>query len=120
MRGDLVHMTLIKPEGADGTADGILSAARENFYETAAEIDRYRKRLRAGEKVPSSELRKMKSELKAVATLYYKEASRLADQSKKKAGIAHDHAIDFDAARREIRRRMACLRAARGSGQVSG
>jgi hypothetical protein len=112
-------MSLIRPEGDDGTAERILSTARANFYETAAEIDRYRRRLMAGEKVPTSALRKMRSELKEVATLYYKEASRLADETRKKAGIVRGHAIDFDAARREIRRRMACLRAARGAGEIS-
>ena len=112
-------MTLIRPEGDDGVADRILTVAREHFYETAREIDKYRKRLQADDKVPTSDLKKMKSELKAVAHLYYAEASRLADESRKKAGVVHQHAIDFDAARQEIRRRMACLRAARGSGDVS-
>ncbi|MGR3344598.1 MAG: hypothetical protein ACU0DI_15505 [Paracoccaceae bacterium] len=118
-RGISVHMTLIRPEGDDGVADRILTAAREHFYETAKEIDKYRKRLQADDKVPASELKKLRGELKVVAHLYYAEASRLADESRKKAGVVHQHAIDFDAARQEIRRRMACLRSAHRSGELS-
>ncbi len=119
MRGVAIKMTVTRPEGDDGTAGRILTVAREHFYETAREIDVYRKRLAAGDTVPARDLRKLKSDLKSVAHLYYAEASRLEAESRNKAGIVHQYAIDFDAARQEIGRRMACLRAARRSGGIS-
>lgn len=42
---------------------------------------------------------------------------KLDERNKKQRGIAHDYAIDFDAARSEIGRRLACLRSAGGTGE---
>jgi predicted Zn-dependent peptidase len=112
-------MTLITPEGDDGAAEEILRAAKEHFEETAREIEACRKRLRQGEEVSPSELQKLRAQLKAEARLYYEEAQRLARELRKQAGIAGQFALDFDAARQEVGRRMARLRAAGGSGEVS-
>ena len=46
--------------------------------------------------------------------LLLQEVGRVHELHKKKAGIVHDYAIDFDAARAEIGRRLACLRDAGG------
>ena len=110
--------TLITPDG-DGWAPGkILQVAKAHFEETGHIIDQYRKSLRTGGTLDPAELKKHAHDLKAVSLLYHMEASRLAAKLDQQSEIVRDYAIDFGAARDEIKRRMACLRAARSSREI--
>ena len=55
-------------------------------------------------------------DLKAAFQMVMDERTRIEKLRKQIAGVVHDYAIDFDAARAEIGRRLACLRDAGGGG----
>ncbi len=105
-------MTLIRPEGEDGDAEKVLLCVEEHFNDAAEVFRVAARKLAAGETVEPSKARDMVGEYRKLATLLYRERKSLEDERKKQAGVHRDYAIDFGAARDEIRRRMACLRAA--------
>ena len=73
-----------------------------------------------GELVHVGEAGRILKELKQALQTANQERERLESERKKQAGIVGEYAIDFDAARLEIGRRLACLRTAGGQGSVSG
>jgi len=52
------------------------------------------------------------AEIREGAILLLKERNRVADERRKRTGAGADYALDFEAARDEIGRRLACLRSA--------
>ncbi|MEE9389334.1 MAG: hypothetical protein V3U96_12075 [Paracoccaceae bacterium] len=112
-------MTLIKPDGNDGTARDILEAAAEQFQRAIKAFQNITNRIEAGEENPSPETEKLVRQFGALTTVLFKEKQRIEDSIRKDAGIIHDYAIDFDGARKEIQCRMACLRRAADPGDIS-
>lgn len=110
-------MTLIRPEGEDGDAKEVLLGVEEHFYEAAEDFKAVVRRLRAGEIVAPAGARDTVSEYRKLATLLFRERQSLEDERRRRQGIHGEYGLDLDAARDEIRRRMACLRAA---GAVAG
>ncbi|MGJ8584881.1 MAG: hypothetical protein ACSHXD_12360 [Marinosulfonomonas sp.] len=113
MRGELQQMSLIKPEGSDGSPDPDLVRTREH-YENAIDMFQVMTRNAArGELGTESENAKAIRGLGSATQLLFSEKQKVETSLNKQAGVVGGYAIDFDAARREIRRRMALLRAAR-------
>ena len=112
-------MTLIKPDGNDGTADGILRVAVEHLEQAIIEIDTKKAEVLSGANTDVADANKVVRNLTDVSKLYLTEKQKIEKSIKTEAGIVHDFAIDFATAREEIRRRMACLRGAANSGDVS-
>ena len=119
MRGVFAKMSLIIPEEESGGVCRILQAAKEQFEEVGHELDRFRKILAEGEDVNPAELKKRGHEFRNVSSYYLQEASRLEDAINKRDGMVNGYALDLDEARREIGRRLDCLRAAGDSREVS-
>jgi len=106
-------MTLTRPFSKDVSNDCIMVA--EQIFEKAI-----RAVAQTTQKIESEELEAL-AEYKAVAQnatqatkLLLQEVGRVHELRKRKSGVVYDYAIDLDAARVEIGRRLACLRAARG------
>ena len=104
-------MTLIKPFEND-PADACLAVAEELFMDAGLALAQLTKKIKRHELEPARSAKAALSEVLAAYQLAMKERNRVADERRKSSGIDGSYAIDFDAARDEIRRRMACLRAA--------
>lgn len=111
-------MTLIIPSGGEEAAEEILLVAERHFSRMLLQIDTVIGELQGARKPPSREAQAAIRELSKAIQTIFDERAKLEKLRKHKAGVVHDHALDFDAARAEIGRRMARLRAARGSGEV--
>lgn len=105
-------MTLIKPDEGSEAHIELASGLEEHFRDAATEFQDAAKKLKNGELVGASEAKDLGREYRKVATLFYEEGNRLANKRRTELGIVYDYALDFEAARDEIRCRMACLRGA--------
>lgn len=112
-------MTLIRPEGDDGDAGTFILGVEEQFERAADVFKQAALQMEQGDLVATAKVRDLAREYRKVATLCYEERVRLAVKRRKQAGIVHQYAIDFDAARNEIRGRLACLRDAADAGDIS-
>lgn len=113
MRGRLHKMTLIKPNSSD-VADDCVTAAEELFEEAIQDVAVIKEKIRRQEIEALSELKTAVPNATQATKLLLQEKNRVYELHKKQIGVVHDYAIDFDAARVEIGRRLACLRGARG------
>lgn len=112
-------MTLIKPDGDDGTAHEILRVAAEQFERAILDLETATKSLAGGEGVNATEARKLAKLLSEATSVYFIEKQKIENSSKNKRGIVHDFAVDFAGAREEIRCRMDRLRTAANPGDIS-
>jgi hypothetical protein len=102
-------MTIRFSSGDSPPAD--LLAETENLYREAAEdFARARARLRAGDAEEVKAATQAARDLKVAFQLVMDERTRIDKLRKQVAGAVHDQALDLDAARAEIGRRLACLR----------
>ena len=112
-------MTIIRVEGTGHDHDAcVLELAEHQFMELLIELGEMKGRVREGEAVPDSEVKKCVSAVQRAIDHVFSERKRLDEARRKRAGIVHDYAIDFDAARGEIGRRLDRLRAASAAGDV--
>lgn len=92
-----------------------LLEATEDLYRQAAEdLVLAQRKLRQGSVDEVKAAAQAVKDLKAAFQLVMDERTRIEKLRKQVAGVVHDYAIDFDAARAEIGRRLACLRHAGG------
>lgn len=112
-------MVMIYPELREGSSEGVLSEAQKQFHRATRALDKLVDQLDDGELGNVTETQRLVRDLKGALSSAIAERERLEKQQRESAGIVNDYAIDFDAARHEIGRRLACLRAAGGSGGVS-
>ena len=111
-------MTLVYAEPQGGTSGDVLSEAQKNFIRASAALDRLVDELDDGNVGRTDETFKLLDHLKKALNTALAEKERLENERRKAAGIVNDYAIDFEAARSEIGRRLACLRAGGGAGGV--
>lgn len=112
-------MTLFYTTPEEGSSDSILSEAQQTYVRTSVVLNKLVSQLGDGELGHSGETLKLLKELKTALLTANQERERLENERRKKAGIVHDYAVDFDAARSEIGRRLACLRAVGSARGVS-
>jgi len=94
-----------------------LLEATEDLYRQAAEdLVQAQRKLRQGSVDEVKAATQAVKDLKAAFQLVMDERTRIEKLRKQVAGVVHGYAIDFDAARAEIGRRLACLRDAGGGG----
>ncbi len=105
-------MALITPF-EDDPKDECLVVAEELFKEAGLALADLTKKIRRHELDAGRAAKAALTEVLAAYQLAMKERNRVAEDRRKGSGIAGDYAIDFDAARDEIGRRLACLRDAR-------
>ena len=112
-------MTLIKPDGNDGAAQDILRAAAQHFENTLTAFQRSTDKIMSGEDAPSPESEKLARLFSGATQVLFKEKQKIEDSNRKDAGIVYDFALDFASARDEIRGRLARIRDAANSGDIS-
>ena len=91
----------------------LILEAEELYREIADEVFVAIRKIRTGE-WDKKETPQIVKEMRAFLQLVLEERARIAKLSKQEAGVVYDYALDFDAARSEIGRRLACLRDAGG------
>ena len=112
-------MTLIRPETGEETPGQVLEEVQEHFNRARQVFEEVIQRIKAGELVTASESDKAVSELNRAKQTLYNERAKIEEQLRRDAGVHNAYALDLGAARVEIRRRMACLRAAGEGGELS-
>jgi len=103
-------MTIIKPKTDEDTADVFLAVVQDLFEQAVLGMNELSHKIRAQEVVPERDIKTVATQLGNATNSLIKERDRVVELRKKSAGVAGDYAIDFDAARAEIGRRLACLR----------
>ena len=91
----------------------LISETEELYREIADEVFVAIRKIRTGEWDTKGTPQVVK-EMRAFLQLVLEERAKVAKLSKQEAGVVYDYALDFDAARVEIGRRLACLRDAGG------
>ena len=113
-------MTMITPVGGNGEAEEILCIAEKHLGRMLYRVEELIAAFEAEETTLSKEAVARIRELSKAAQTAFDERAKIEKLRKNTAGIVHDYALDFDAARFEIGRRIARLRDARGTGGISG
>ncbi len=107
---------MIDVSGGESPRTDLLLATEQLYRETAEELIAAVRKLREGEFSEVKAAAQAVKELKAAFQMVMDERTRVDKLRKQVAGVVHDHALDFDAARDEIGRRLALLRDAGGGG----
>lgn len=108
-------MTEMKSIGKDGSPDMLVSVTEEHLLRSVEELNGIIKAIKAGDISRSKEVTAIISLLGKALQSALDERTRVEKLRRHEAGVVNDYAIDFDAARDEIGRRLARLRAT-GSG----
>ena len=106
----------IEFSSGDGPPVDLLAATEDMFREAAEDLVRARRELRAGRMDEVKAAVQAVKDLKAALHLVMEERARVEKLRRQVGGVGPDHALDFDAARDEIGRRLARLRDA-GEGE---
>jgi len=113
------YMTLNEPNGGSGEPEEFLLAAERHFHRILQQVEGAIVRLEGTEAAAAKEAASIVRDLNKAAQTVFDERSKVEKLRKQTAGVVHDFALDFDAARDEIGRRMALLRSAERAGQLS-
>ncbi len=109
-------MTMMVPVRGEGSSEAMLSEALL-LYRTAAEVfATVIEEAKSGDAKAAREAQGYAKEFQKALLTAMQERQKVEQLRKQDAGIAYDYALDFDAARDEIGRRLARLRAAGGGG----
>lgn len=112
-------MTIITPVGAGGGPEEILLVAEKHFDRMLRRAEEVITSLEAEDTGATKEAGQRIRDLSKAVQTALDERVKLEKLRKQRAGIVHEYALDFDAARDEIGRRMARLRAVADSGTIS-
>ncbi|WP_141246528.1 hypothetical protein [Actibacterium ureilyticum] len=113
-------MTMISPLGGELAAQEVLAEAEEHYRRTIRALTEIIADVETGRSARARDLKGALSDLNKAAQTAFDERARVEKRIRADAGIINDYALDLDAARDEIRRRLACLRGAGGAGRVPG
>ncbi|MGB0660648.1 MAG: hypothetical protein ACPGNV_10755 [Mangrovicoccus sp.] len=108
-------MTLIYRQNGDDSSEKIFAEAFAKFERASSALDTVVRQLEAGEVSEVGDVKKLVSSFETAAELTLKARQKLDERRSKQTGIVHDYAIDMDAAKLEIGRRLACLRNSSGA-----
>jgi hypothetical protein len=115
MNTTVTNTTMIYPEKGTGGSDEVFSEAQQTFQRATSALNKLVGQLDVGELSNGGEANRLLKELKSALQTALQERERLEQKARSDAGIVNDYAVDFDAARSEIGRRLACLRGAGGA-----
>jgi hypothetical protein len=104
-------MTLITPFDDSESTDRSLAAAERLLERAGLVLAELNEKISNNDIVAAAGAKAALTEFTSAFHTAMKERNRVADDRKKANGIVGDYAVDFDAARAEIGRRLACLRA---------
>jgi len=105
-------MTLILPSETNENTGAVLETVTRQFAIASERFTDATEKLLRGELEQPAKYNEAVADFRKAALNLTTERLALETRRRKADGIVHDYAVDFDAARVEIRRRMACLRGA--------
>ncbi|MEM6694203.1 MAG: hypothetical protein AAF626_06020 [Pseudomonadota bacterium] len=105
---------LIRASDGEAVRDASIDIAERQFLDALMAVEAITEKIKRQEIEALTEVPKAAAHAAAATKHLLTEKHRVYEQQKRHAGIVGDFAIDFDAARDEIGRRLARLRAARG------
>jgi hypothetical protein len=100
----------IRVSGDEISSRSMVEETIELFEEMAEDLTTLRHRLRSGEFGEAKDVVRQVREVRSALHLVLEERAKVAKLSKDDAGVVYDYALDLDAARDEVCRRLACLR----------
>jgi len=106
----------IRESGDQAEDQRLVEKARKQFRRMSDALSGLIEKLEAGDTLPVAETERTYRDLMRVLNLTLEQEAKLADRRRKTAGVVQGPALDFDAARAEIRRRLACLSDAGSAG----
>ena len=109
MRGGPDCMITLISEDEISSSPSVVEVG-ELFNEAKEALNAALRKFRAGELGEAREIAKQIGEVRSAYKTALEERIRVAKLRKDEAGVVYDYALDFDAARDEICRRLACLR----------
>ncbi len=109
----------LKTPAIDGEMCDMLALARRQVEETLKALAQAQRELDTCASAAAADIRKDARQLTAAILVLGNEKKKIDDTIKEFEGLETGYALDLDAARAEIRRRLACLRNARNSGELS-
>ena len=112
--GEIRQMTIKFRDGDEPPVD-VLAETEGYLRESAELIIRTVQDVRAGRTGDVKAAQQTVRDLKTLFQMVMDERTRVDKLRKQIAGVVHGHALDFDGARDEIGRRLACLRDAEPS-----
>lgn len=108
--GDAAAEMTVKFSGEGGEPVDLLATTEIMLRESAEQVVRTMQEVRAGKFGQIKEAQAVMRELRSMFQTYMDERTRVDKLRQQTAGVIRGHAIDFDAARDEIGRRLARLR----------
>ncbi len=109
-------MTEMKSIDPDGSPEGILAVTEQHLTRSLEDLNRVINQIKAGDTSHAKEVGGIVTLLGKALQSALDERVRVEKLRRQDAGIVADYALDFDAARDEIGRRLARLRVAGGGG----
>ncbi|MDP2063314.1 MAG: hypothetical protein Q8Q63_09505 [Phaeovulum sp.] len=107
-------MTVTFP-GEEAASANLIAETEVLYREVAVELTAALRGFRSGKTDEVKTAVQAVKDLRVALQMVMDERTRVEKLRKNVAGVVRDYAIDFDAARDEIGRRLACLREAGGS-----
>ncbi|MEY8098445.1 hypothetical protein AB9F29_13625 [Falsihalocynthiibacter sp. S25ZX9] len=112
-------MTLITPIEDIGSAESLLSVAEKQVQRLIGAVEGVLQTNETSQDLDTKEAVALSKDLSKALQTLFEERSRVEKLRKQKSGIVHDFALDFDRARLDIGSRLARLRRANNTGDVS-
>ena len=100
---------------SEGSASDILKETQAHFSRAIYALNALLERIEGGEIGARNEAVQTAQDVRKAMQTFFDERKKIEDQLRKNAGVVHDFALDFEAARDEIGRRLDRLRAAQRS-----
>jgi uncharacterized protein YPO0396 len=100
--------------GEEAAPADLIAETEEMYRDVAAELAAALRDVRRGKGAEVKTAVQAVKDLRAALQMVMDERTRVEKLRKNVAGVVRDYALDFDAARDEIGRRLACLREAGG------
>ena len=112
-------MTVIRLSDEERTAEAILARAEAHCEGMLDDLEAVRLYYKDKTELPEAELRRVLINVQKSVQTVFDERKRLDELRKRQSGIVHDYALDFDAVRSEIGRRLDRLRLTGDPGEIS-
>jgi hypothetical protein len=119
MRGNKKRMTIITPLGKDAASEDYMKIADAFFLRVLKELDRQLSTAETGGCETTPELAKAVTDVRRAMQTVFEERKRLEQSGKAGFGGGRAAELDLAQARDEIGRRLACLRDARRTRELS-
>ena len=101
--------------GSEGSASEILKQTEAHYERAIQALGALIVRIESGEMGGKTEVQQTAQDVRKAMQTFFDERKKIEDQLRRDAGVVHSVALDFNAARDEIGRRLDRLRAAKAA-----